>query len=821
MSYIETNNKVLLADEVFTSKTVKLEPKYLSIHVSLNTDKAGTLKIYQSQFNKHYDFEEYDIQPGTSYKQIQIKGVYFYVVYENGNEDQSYFHLVIRVSEENVSLGATLQDSLMYAKNQTTGATTVLRTDNDGKLLVSGSGGGGGGDATAANQLEEIGELQELNTKTTISNINLESIRENIATHLTNCDTDNVIINSSNPVNVLGLAKVENTLNNAYLTVDSAQNLKVTVANQNDLSNLATETTATTIKEASVDTLEYVEGITNRLTPLPIYSAKYTLDAVSTLAPDTTPTFKEPPSQFLLDEGWYFKNTSTNQPSQIYYYSWLNPALQPPARQKTYTLGEVSGGYCVVNMLSVNNTAGLVMLGIYTQPTGSGDAIPGFAKSRKVYTIPTGSNLTQGQKVLLYWGIPPDTRIYGDIVRIQLNLATSIGPCNNSENLAYLTLNTDSGATAGNTEYIVSQCGFIIGGMHLHNTKLTSELQEPTLTINNNVRALDVNLNNQISGYSTEEKQDDLIELIQNQSQYNRFQVEALVSDGKLDTIINNMSLTNFNINNLTKCDTDNVAIPAGVSINNLLLQVEDTTTHSKLDSISSNMSATAFNVNGLSTCNTNDVYISNFPATQSVSLGSETVSVSDSMTHTELGNIRTFLDKLVVDIKSPETTGALLVKVDNQLSQPLNVIADSKTQDGEGNIITSTQEGTIKRGLDVNLINKNLVGYSQIATDSSITTSGPIGTLADTQGYLYVGVQFLVSNWSTQGGGHSYDHPVYIQFSADGGLWTNGNSVTVSGDNTYSIIVSGVNPFRYVRLYADMGTHQPSYTVNAWLSQK
>jgi hypothetical protein len=126
-----------------------------------------------------------------------------------------------------------------------------------------------------------------------------------------------------------------------------------------------------------------------------------------------------------------------------------------------------------------------------------------------------------------------------------------------------------------------------------------------TLTESSGIRALDVHVANQPSGYATESTLSGINDLVANQSAYNRFQVEAPVSDGKLDTIITNMSLTNFNVSNLTKCDTDNVAIPAGVAITGSVF------------------------VDGLSTCNTNDVYISNYPTSQSVSLGGETVSVS------------------------------------------------------------------------------------------------------------------------------------------------------------------------------------------------
>jgi hypothetical protein len=197
MSYIESTNKVLLANETYTSKTIKVDPQYLSLHISVRTDKAGTLKVYQSQYNKNFETydDEIEVEPGTTYKQVQVKGIYLYVVYANGNEDQTDFQLVSKLSNQNISVGATIQDSLIYGKNSTSGIVTVLRTDNSGNLMVSSTGG----DASSANQLLQITEAETTNTTLDVikaenmaQTIVQEAINEKIDVRVLKCDTDNI-----------------------------------------------------------------------------------------------------------------------------------------------------------------------------------------------------------------------------------------------------------------------------------------------------------------------------------------------------------------------------------------------------------------------------------------------------------------------------------------------------------------------------------------------------------------------------------------------------------------------------------------------------
>jgi hypothetical protein len=447
-----------------------------------------------------------------------------------------------------------------------------VKQNNTG-LLISG-GGGSTGSASSANQLLQITEAETTNSKLTTINSNIllvktdlqaslivqEAINQKIDTRVIKCDTDNisgeVTIDSSTPVQTVGLAKVYNTLNNTFLTTDQDQALRVNVMNQSSTAGLALETTLSNVKsavdasniaiynqleiqtdrllydtdiiantltdsniavcsrldtidvsannmEVQLDKLQFtsgnlhvrddnatselnfigeitedlllsVDGISAKMNALQIQSAKYTIEAVSQFAPDTTPSYSTV-AGIPKDQGWYYKNLLNGQVSQLYFYSYLNPAMSVAGRQFAYQLNDITMSYCVVRMIAVNSAEGLPTLAIYTRPTGSGDAVPGFIKSRKVYNIPTSAKLTQGMEVMLYWGVEPSLKLHPGIARIPLQLVSTIGPAVGTEQLAFLSLQTDSATLAGNAEYIVSHAGFQYGAELIMDTQFTGE----------------------------------------------------------------------------------------------------------------------------------------------------------------------------------------------------------------------------------------------------------------------------------------------------------------------------------------------------------
>jgi len=456
-SVINSSSTPLVGNGEFPGAWEFLTVDKHGVEVVCSTDAPGNLIIEFSQNKIDINYTHtYTIEADVSFSRaVSKKGNYYKVSLVNGPSAQTTLQLVsiIQTTYQPDTLDVVLDSatsSITVFGQDTDGVKRVLKTTTDGTLVTSGGGGGGGGDASAANQTLQL-------TQATNANLAICSRLDLIDT-----TTNNMEVVLDNMVFTTGNLMVRDTQLNTTLTN----------------SNLATNTKLGLIAEATEDTLLSVDGINTKLNALQLMSAKYTIEAAPSLAPDTSPAFSAPPSGIEKSEGWYFKNTATGQPSQLYYYSYLNPATQVPARQFGYQLNDISIGYCVVTMLSVNASAGLVTLALYSRPTGSGDSVPGFYKSRKVYAIPNNSTakLTQGMKVMLWWGsVAPSLKLHPNITRIQLDLVSTNGPAVGTEQLAFLTLQTDSTALAGNAEYIVSAAGFQYAAELIMDTTFTGE----------------------------------------------------------------------------------------------------------------------------------------------------------------------------------------------------------------------------------------------------------------------------------------------------------------------------------------------------------
>jgi hypothetical protein len=100
--------------------------------------------------------------------------------------------------------------------------------------------------------------------------------------------------------------------------------------------------------------------------------------------------------------GWYFKNTVASHKINWYLFD----GTRTPA-----TLGDLRG-FAIVTMDAVAS-AQRPFFSIYTMPTGSGDALPGFAKSRRVLVTDPSTTLTAGLKYMFYFGA--DTGVHPEI----------------------------------------------------------------------------------------------------------------------------------------------------------------------------------------------------------------------------------------------------------------------------------------------------------------------------------------------------------------------------------------------------------------------
>lgn len=394
---------------------------------------------------------------------------------------------------------------------------------NDTGLLISG-GGSGGGDASASNQLLQITEAELTNTKLeTLNDIFTGSLSVNVDNQI---DVSALATGAKQDSMLSDLDSIDVSCNNIEVILDNMGftmgNLNVSdIATLSELqnSNLAQFTKLELIETGTEINSGYLQTIDLKLTPLQEGVAKYTISATSTLAPDTVPAYKTPPTGVPGTEGWYYKNTSSGNASQLYYYA--NVASQ--TKNHDYTISSVQSQWAVVRILNLDVALGLPFLVVYSQPEGSGDHIPGFARSVWVYQIATGQNLRLGEKIVIYRGALPDSRIFPTLRRVECSLSTTSGPGLTSELLAYGTVNTDSGASVGNAEYIISGAGLSFSGDHVYKVEL-----DGTATV-------------AVPGDATASNQTEQL----TQSQHSNLAICE-----RLD--------------NLIKCDTDNVTISSG-----------------------------------------------------------------------------------------------------------------------------------------------------------------------------------------------------------------------------------------------------------------
>ena len=435
------------------------------VEVVCSTDAPGNLVIEFSQNKVDINYTHtFTIEADVSFSRaVSKKGNYYRVSLVNGPSAQTTLQLVSIIQTTyqpdtlDVILDAATSSITIYGQDGD-GTKRVVKTTTDGSLVVSG-GGSGGGDATAANQVAS-------NTAVCarLDSANLTIISSNLAV----CQRLDTIDISANNMEVQ-LDKLTFTTGNLHVRDDRT-------LTELQGSNLAINTKLGLIADAAEDTLISVDGINAKLNALQLQSAKYTIEAVPSFAPDTVPAFTFPAAGIAKDEGWYYKNLVNGQVSQLYFYSYLNPAMAVANRQFAYQLNDITMSYCVVRLIAVNSGEGLPTLAIYTRPQGSGDAVPGFIRSRKVYNIPTSAKLSQGMEVMLYWGsVEPSLKLHPDVARIQLQLVSTIGPALGTEQLAFLSLNTDSAALAGNAEYVVSHAGFQYGAELIMDTQFTGE----------------------------------------------------------------------------------------------------------------------------------------------------------------------------------------------------------------------------------------------------------------------------------------------------------------------------------------------------------
>ena len=150
-------------------------------------------------------------------------------------------------------------------------------------------------------------------------------------------------------------------------------------------------------------------------------------------------------------EGWHFTNAGNGQKINWYYYD--QTAMNT-------TVDNFKGTYAVVTI----DTNSVPYFAVYT----SGQANVWY-QSRRVYSIQNPANVTPN-KYLIYTGQNPSA--YPELPRIQFtadltNTTLNKGPFLNTETIAYVTLQTDSGLPVRSYNFVAHNLGLLTTAQNL------------------------------------------------------------------------------------------------------------------------------------------------------------------------------------------------------------------------------------------------------------------------------------------------------------------------------------------------------------------
>ncbi len=518
-----------------------------------------------------------------------------------------------------------------------------------------------------------------------------------------------------------------------------------------------------------------------------------------TMGADSNPPFTYHPTS----EGWYYQNTVAGGASNLYFYA------NTQTKQTQYTISELMNSYVVVKLANMTATNTLPILAVYSRPTGSGDAVPGFYKSRWVYTIPNTAQLSQiGQEFLLYWGELPSVKIHPNIHRVQATLASSSGPAQQSETLQFLTVNTESSATVNTVKVIYTNCGWTTIGGLVHNTVLGYGKEDKTRQITDKIDNLNstvgsgvfVQLDGTVSGLKLKSSNNDGSADVKVVNDITIDTTEPLqtVALAKVHNTLNNAFLTVDAEQQLRVAigsgSTVGITGPVGIagSVESHCYGSSDGTTWHHLKT------------------NTNGVLSTN--AIVETANGTLTSTINDEV------NALDVQVQNIVNTNLRTSTGGLLTSTSagtiNSLDVAIKAGSDLRTTDNGALTSTLSGTGNSVHALDVQVKNTSITAIqkSQPASVQTVLTNeicnctGPADSRAlttsyDTTGFLYVSVVLNITNYSQSGFGSP---SIYLQSSPDGVLWFNETSNSVFQNGAMKIQAYNVLTVPYVRLYLD-----------------
>ena len=158
-------------------------------------------------------------------------------------------------------------------------------------------------------------------------------------------------------------------------------------------------------------------------------------------------------------DGWYYVNTASADKFNLYYFDGL---------QETVTLGQIKSVWARITIDNFQGQAGNIPhFAIYTKPTGSGDA-GAFYHSRICYEYNSDEHIGVGEECVFYGLNEPQESM--DNRKVRLNSKDVLGDGESSEEVLFITLQSNSGATAGQVQCLIADLGFQVekDGVKIH-----------------------------------------------------------------------------------------------------------------------------------------------------------------------------------------------------------------------------------------------------------------------------------------------------------------------------------------------------------------
>lgn len=146
--------------------------------------------------------------------------------------------------------------------------------------------------------------------------------------------------------------------------------------------------------------------------------------------------------------GWQCKNTVAGTKFNLYYFD---------GSQEIITLGQIKSIYFKGFVNKFSETLSMPYLHIYTKPTGSGDA-GAFYHSRLTFSYGDDDTIGIGEECVFHGKEEPETKFNNR--HVKLTVESVDGEGSDSEEILYMTVSSDTGATTGEVDSTINLVGF-------------------------------------------------------------------------------------------------------------------------------------------------------------------------------------------------------------------------------------------------------------------------------------------------------------------------------------------------------------------------